>query len=586
MKVTDYVAEFLVRQGISTVFGYQGSSIAHMIDSLSKNPRICFVENRHEQAAAFSAVGYAQASGHLGAALACSGPGALNLLTGIADAYYDSIPVIFLTGQVSQKEMKVDVDLRQLGFQETSIVDIVRPITKYAKTVTRPEEIPYVLESAAQAALSGRPGPVLVDMPHNIQGANIKLSEIHAVPVNHDDASTRKTMIKEKDFVFLRQSLEHAKRPVFLLGGGCGRLASRIQDELHQSGIPIVVSYRGKNVYDNTVDNYCGVVGVYGDRSANWILRYSDCIISIGSRMDGRQTGGEIFQDEFNIDVFVIDLDSSELRKLPSCYHKIQADATEALEIIFSDGLHLQKEDIERWSACVHSWREQYPIEEEYPLQDGVNPNLFLKEISSQNRDKQLYTVDVGQNQLWTNASVDVGASQLLLQSAGLGAMGFALPAAIGASFASAREPVICITGDGGIQMNLQELQTISCYHVPVKIILLNNKSLGLIRDYQKKALHGNLIGSVEGFGSPDYEQIASAYGISYLSIKDNAQIKKANAELNSNRPCLIEVMISTDSIVSPEPTYGDTLLNQSQELPQEDLEKVKEQVKCLEPKR
>lgn len=570
MKVTDYIANFLVKQGVRAVFGYQGSSISHMIDSIYRNADIEFVENRHEQAAAFAAVGYSIAGKGLGVALACSGPGAINLINGIADAYYDSVPCLFITGQVSQKEIKQDSGLRQMGFQETAITEMVRPITKYAVSVDSPLKIAEILEHAVKCAFEGRPGPVLIDIPHNIQGSHI--DDVIPSEIVSDSGCCLCRNDELEDILF---KLCNAKRPVFLIGGGCDSLSRDIQEKLSCHFVPVITSYRGKNNYDNTLSNYCGVIGVYGHRCANWSLKYSDLIVCFGSRLDGRQTAGEPLQKDHNATVVVIDIDDAELNKLPDNYVKIKADANILIQMLLEnlkDGVCFDK-----WLDVVTGWKERYPVEEEYKIKEGVNPNVLLKKMSGWFKNDCAVAVDVGQNQLWSNVSLNISSTQEIIQSCGLGAMGFALPAAIGAYY-SGRSQVVCISGDGGIQMNIQELQTIKAMGIPLKVIVLNNKCLGLIRDYQSKALGGRYAGSVEGFGSPDYRLLAESYQLSYLAVRSVEQLNEAEKYINSAYACLIEVDISVLSTACPEPSYGLSIIDQSSRLTETELLRVEEE--------
>ena len=567
MKVTDYIAEILVEHGVTTVFGYQGSSVAHLIDSISQHPNLTFVETRHEQGAAFAANGYALSAGGLSVAVACSGPGGINLISGIADAYYDSLPGLFITGQVSQKEMKTDSDMRQNGFQETDIVSIVSPITKYAVSISEADKIKDELTKAIQAAVSGRPGPVLLDIPHNIQTARICPEKIVK--------SVKECVSAKPDIDAVIEELENSRRPVFVFGGGIRRIDIEQAALLDRLSIPVVTSYRGKDRIDNCNVCYCGTFGVFGLRCANWAVRYSDCIVCFGSRLDGRQTAGEDLHLYADKKISVIDVDLHELNKFSDDYHKYYIDANDALTAIISraEGNIRYK----KWLSTIKVWEKRYPIVNEYRIFDGVNPNKLLRDISRKSDIDANIAVDVGQNQLWANTSMIIAQSQYLVQSCGLGAMGFALPAAIGAYFARSTQ-TICITGDGGLQMNIQELQTIKEYKIPIKIVLLNNKSLGLIRDYQNKALNGRHYGSVSGFGSPDYEFLAKAYGLKYVKIKDNTYNDVLEEILKDDIPYIVEADISRQSTAYPEPTYGSDIINQSMELSGEELERIKEE--------
>lgn len=569
MKVSDYIANALAEIGCSVVFGYQGSSVANLIDAIALHPSLEFVEARNEQGAAFAANGYALAKGDIGVALACSGPGALNLISGIANAYYDSVPCLFLTGQVSQNEMKANPALRQFGFQETDIVSIVGPITKYAASIVDPDDVPHEFEKAVATAMSGRKGPVLIDFPHNVQKA-LMMDTAFALPSLSSLAS-----LCQEEWGDIYKRIDRSKRPVIIIGGGCSDIPLGLQRELGRLNVPILSSYRGKGNLDNASDAYCGTLGVFGEKAANWALKHSDLALCFGTRLDGRQTAYEPLQASDEQNVIVFDIDDAELAKHPDDYLGYRCDAGVALRNIVG---HVGKSISDsRWLETVRVWRKRYPVEREYRLAEGVNPNTFLAGLSQfADRDAN-FVLDVGQNQLWANASLSVGEGQHLIQSAGLGAMGFALPAAIGAYCATGKQ-TLCITGDGGFQMNVQELQVVDEYKIPLKILLLNNGCLGLIRDYQHKALGGRYYGSIEGFGSPDYSLIADAYGLQYARVNEGGFDSRLVQALQDDRSVLIEVSVSQDSTACPEPAYGKSILNQSVPLSAQELEQIRKE--------
>ena len=564
MKLTDYVAEILANNGVDVIFGYQGSSISHFIDSISRNAQIQFVETRHEQAAAFAANGFALENGSIGVAVSCSGPGAINLMAGIADAYYDSLPCLFITGQVSAREMRKDMEMRQLGFQESDVVSIAKPITKYAVTVCEPEKIAYELEKALHIMREGREGPVLLDVPHNVQGSQIDVEKL----VHFQAKTPVKREVEEYETISrVADCIMHSERPLLLLGGGCRGLKgdSLLHEFIKKMKIPVVSSYRGKDVFDNNDMFYLGTIGAYGDRCANWAAKYSDCLIVLGSRLDGRQVPDGHDELAGAGKVIVVDIDETELRNMSDRFVKIKMDVKVFINQLYPYFFNFRQSN-HQWLNVVKGWKQRYPDDKEYEIKEGINPNKFLRVLSTLVPEKTFFTLDVGQNQLWGNVSLKVGPYQTLLQSCGLGSMGFALPAAIGGYYAKRKLP-ICITGDGGFQMNIQELQTVSCYHIPIKIFVLDNQSLGLIRIYQDKALGGRHNGSVEGFGNPEYYSLSKAYGLRYEKIDQdnyNEILKKIFA---LDEAFLVEVCISPHSTNYPEPTYLSTIDNQSKEL-------------------
>lgn len=572
MKLADYLVQFIADQGVKTVFGYQGGSISHVIDALSRHPGVRYVQMRHEQAAAFAANGYALQTGAMGVALSCSGPGATNLLTGIADAYYDSLPCLFLTGQVSTSEMKKNPEVRQFGFQETDIVSIVSSITKYAVTVTDPERIAFELEKAVYLMQEGRPGPVVVDIPHNVQTRAIDPEKLEHFAAQTSPAVPCGQFYAAETAQWMIQS----KCPVILLGGGSRALKQNkpLLDFLEGLPVPIVASYRGKDVLDHSAPNFCGVIGAYGNRSANYAVKSCDLLLCIGSRLDGRQTGGNFDAFADAAKVITVDIDATELSEKPKQYFGIHADCVDFLTALSAE--KIEKND--RWLTTVKRWQQRYPDFAEYHIAERVNPNLFLNRLSDAAKGKTSYAVDVGQNQIWANASLRPKRGDFILQSCGLGSMGFALPAAIGAYCADGN-PTICLCGDGGFQMNLQELQTVVSQQIPLKIFVFNNHSLGLIRVYQSKALDSRFFGSVEGFGSPDYELLAKAYGIAYHKITTSDCQAELNEILHATDACLVEVLVSDASTCCPEPTYQSTVENQSPVLSEEEKMTIKREI-------
>ncbi len=572
MKVTDAIAQTLYEHDVRTVFGYQGSSIAHLIDSIVQHPHLEFIEARNEQGAAFAACGYAIATNGLGVALSCSGPGALNMIPGIADAYYDSLPCLFLTGQVNQKEMKGGLPLRQLGFQETDIDKIAHPISKSALTADTPDEVLPIIESSIALSLHERRGPTIVTLPHNIQNADIDSR------AQSQARSVEKPAVTADAKELLANALETARRPVVILGGGCAGIPQNIWEALDALNIPIVSSYRGKGIYDNAHATYCGNIGVYGARAANLAVKSSDLLICIGTRLDGRQTGYEPLQAMRSQHVIVFDIDNAELEKHPEDYTLIRADAQAALNDLVTAAEALP--DRRCWLQMVQRWRQRYPDSHGHSGDGAPNPLEALQLVSDAAPANANFALDVGQNQLWANNALLITSKRTLLQSAGLGAMGFSVPAGIGAYTAN-KKPTICITGDGGIQMNIQELQTASAYDIPLKVIIMNNSCLGLIRDYQSKALGARFAGSVDGFGSPDYKLIAQAYGFNHLELNTDDSNVLTEA-LSDQKPWIIEVPLREATFSYPEPVYGKSIMNQAPPLTEEEMRRIKDEAAAI----
>lgn len=552
MKLSDYIVTFLIEKEITDVFGYPGGMVTHLMESLDKyKDCISAHVNYHEQGSAFCACGYAQTSNKPGVAYATSGPGATNLITGIADAYFDSIPCIFITGQVNTYESKGDLLVRQKGFQETDIVSIVKSITKYAVKIDDEKNIKYELEKAFDTCMSGRPGPVLIDIPMNIQRADILLDDLKGYELEKNENSScyyediKNTILK---------MLESSKRPVILAGNGVNtaNVCNQFRNFVNLAGIPVVTSMIGRDVLPNSVENNFGFVGAYGDRCANFIISNSDLIISIGSRIDCRQTGSNLKIFGENAKIIRLDIDSGELT------NKIKADEIDFvvdLKKIFPI-LNIEKFEVkDRYEKWINACNE---IKEELNGIDSQYETDIIKEFSYKVPHNSIITTDVGQNQVWVAQSFNIKNRQKMLFSGGHGAMGYSLPAAIGAYYGS-RKNVICFNGDGGLQMNIQELQFIARENIPIKIVLLNNNSLGMIRHFQEMYFESNFVQTKRdgGYTTPDFEKISNAYNLKYVNITSMEEISKCESMLADDEPCFIEISLTDTTYLYPKLAMG-----------------------------
>lgn len=556
MKLSDYVMKFLYEKNIKHIFGYQGGSIAHLIDSLHKVDDLTYIQNYHEQASSFSADAYARVLGGIGVAIATSGPGATNLVTGIANAFYDSVPCLFITGQVSTHLMKQNDTIRQQSFQETDIVSIVKPITKFAESVLAPEKIRFYLEKAVFIAQSGRPGAVLLDIPHNVQASEINP---HTLKSYYDSDEYRSKIVKNtslnKDTVEqIVTMLTEAKRPVILAGGGMSsvRGTELFNAFVHAFDLPVVSSLMGLDVIDHDDEHFCGFIGSYGNRYANFAVAKSDLLLVLGSRLDERQTGSDRTLFAKGARIIHVDIDPHELN------HHVHSTISVCCDIrLFLNALATEignrSSNNKEWLKAIHRWKEKYPSYLVHENADYIDPNEFLHVLSMQASDNAMVCLDVGQNQMWVAQSFVLSGDKRFLSSSGHGAMGYSLPAGIGAHFAAPDRQIICIMGDGGIQMNIQELQTVYRENIPLKIIVMNNQSLGLIRDLHENYSYKN-IGSVEGYTNPDFKKIANAFKIAYTKISSPRDFEKLDRGLKTRKPHFFEVMLSSHSQVIPGP--------------------------------
>lgn len=561
MLVCDYIVKFLIEKGITDIFGYPGGMVTYLIDSLSKKQNeINTHTNYHEQAAAFAACAYAQVTGIPGVAYATSGPGATNLITGIANAYFDSIPVIFITGQVNTYESKDNLKIRQRGFQETDIVAICSPITKYSIKITNATKIAYELEKAYYYAISGRKGPVLLDIPMNIQRTEInENSLVHF----KDNQKYRIDYLKIADL--LLEKLNTCRKPMFLFGAGMNRdfyMKEQVRMLLNKINLPVATSMIGIDIISDNYKYNMGFIGAYGHRTANFCAMKSDLIIACGTRLDLRQVSAN--RKEFAPEAIIvrIDIDNNELE-----YHirdndiNIQCDVNELIK-------KLNKISLEE-NKLHNDWRDYCNyLKKELNNYDNEPANRVVAKLSEFIADKTIITTDVGQNQVWVAQSFKVKENQRVLFSGGHGAMGYSLPAAIGAYYVSLK-PVICFSGDGGLQMNIQELQFIKAYNIPVKIILFNNHSLGMIRHFQEMYFNSNFSQTKEntGYSVPDFCEIAKAYGIRSIKVSTKNEINKLKSILNDNESAFIEIRLSDTTYVFPKLAINKPINDQEPEM-------------------
>ncbi|OQA53032.1 MAG: Acetolactate synthase large subunit [candidate division WS2 bacterium ADurb.Bin280] len=548
MKASDYLVKFFSQKGIDKVFGYTGGAITHIVDSLGKSDKVDFIQVYHEQTASFAAEGYSRASGKPGVAIATSGPGATNMITGIADAYFDSVATIFITGQVNTYEFKYDKPVRQQGFQETDIVEIVRPITKYATIVSQSEDLPYELEKAYQIAVSGRPGPVLLDIPMDVQRGEIKSAEKKSY-----QGKNKKPIFSTREF---EKALAKSFRPIILAGGGV--INARAQEPLEaffkKNNLPVVVSLMGKGAVDESSSNFLGMIGTYGNRLANMALQKADLVLAIGSRLDTRQTGTNLATFAEKGKIFHIDIDSNELR-----HHRLKkrkricADAKDVLQKLAVKNFKLE---LDEWRKNIKELKDKYSQDVDID-HNVINklPYQLMAQINAAKIKNVIYCVDIGQNQMFAAQSLKVLKNQVFMTSGGMAPMGYAIPCAIGASVANLKRPVVAICGDGGFVFSLQALMLLKQYKLPLKIIILNNYSLGMIVQFQDAYFEGKHFATIAdgGYMIPDFKGIAKSYGLSYSKFsKSSLKSNQFNKILRSAGPAIIEVQTKEKTTVVP----------------------------------
>lgn len=564
MKLSNVVAEFLADQGIKHAFVVSGGASLHLIHSIAETPGTSYVCPQHEQAGAMAADGYARASGGLGCAVATSGPGATNLITGICSSYYDSVPVLFLTGQVATFRAKGDTGVRQIGFQETDTVDICRSITKYAVTIRDPYRIRYELQKAVAIAKSGRPGPVLVDIPDDLQRMEIdpaKLIEYDADPVSSQDE------IPDETLKNCLEAVQKSNRPVLVYGWGIhlAKAETEAQELASILGIPVAMTWAAIDLFAHDDPMAIGGFGTHGVRYANFAVQNADLIISIGSRLDTKATGSPPSTFARDAKIIMLDIDQTEIAKFGRLGRQIDLginrDAKLFMQAMIRYVRGRQLPSFANWVQRIQAWKAKYPAcLPEYANEQGVNPYWFVKQLSNLLNEDEVIFSDTGFAVAWMMQGFDFKRGQRFFHAFNNTPMGYGLPGAIGASFARPGKRIILVTGDGSLQMSIQELVTVIRHSLPIKILLFNNRGHGMVRQTQDMWLKGNHYAtSIEGgLAFPDFTAVARAYGFPAKSLALNKDIANTLTQiLNGDGPAFVNIEIDPKHQLIPQVKFG-----------------------------
>jgi len=581
MNLSDYVLKFLEKKKVKNVFTITGGAICFLMDAFSRNKNMTYTSVAHEQAAAMMADSYSRFGPNFSATMVTSGPGATNLLTGIACSWFDSIPSLHICGQVNRHELsnfhKSTKKVRQVGFQETDIVSMAKPITKFAYQLKNENEIKYILEKAYYIAQTGRPGPVLIDIPMDLQRKIIDLKKLKSFKTKTVKINKPNLLNKINEII---KHLKKSKRPVIILGGGI-RISKTIKNLnlfLKKFNIPVVTTWSGVDSITHDSKNYIGNIGVYGSRAANFVIQNSDFVLSLGSRLDTRITGGVPKNFAREAVIASVDIDKEELNKDRGL--KIKIKINESLSIFFEtfnkNAKRLKISKI-KWVQQSLLWKKKYPIIlQEYRAQKKyINPYFFMEKLSKYLYKDDVVVADDGAHLTWTIQSLKVLKQQRLFSAFGNSPMGYAFPAAIGASIALNKKKVVCIDGDGSIQINIQELQTLVANKLPIKIIIINNEGYGIIKQFQELYLNKRYeaVDPKKGVTNPNFSKIAKAYGINYSEIKKNSEIDKIlKKTLKSSKPEFINIFVKPNQKIIPKLAFGSPLEDLSPYLPQKEF--------------
>ena len=545
VKLADYVINFYSNIGVDKIFVVYGAANGDLIDAFSRNNKTQYVAVLHEQAGGFAAEGYAKVKGKKipGVAIATSGPGGMNFVTSAGNCYYDSVPAIFITGQVNSQFMKPDDSIRQIGFQEADMSSIFKSVTKYTKLILDPSTIKYELEYSLFLATSGRPGPILLDIPIDVQKAVIDTEQLKGF----DAPDTLNIELDQKNlelkFEKLYEDLKKSTRPVMLIGGGVKN--AEAADELYELGsllkIPMYPTWNALDVVTSDYEYYCGRVGTYGGAGRNFGIQNSDLLISIGSRVSGRITGGNVKTFARAAKKYMIDIDKGSLKKefqqVPFD-ENINCDAKKFIkafkEFLIKKDFQSEKNK-EKWLKQCQQWKTIYdPVKKSYfKNTNTVQPYAFVRTLSEKMGKDDILVADCGGNIVTCNHAFETKKGQRYFTNNGNSPMGFSFSGAIGAYFANPKRNIVCIIGDGGMNMNIQELQTIKNYSIKIKTIILNNHIYGITKAFQETNFGGKSEAcGPRGYIPPNFVKISKAYGIKTMEIKNNSEFEQKIDEI------------------------------------------------------
>ncbi|MCH9614508.1 MAG: Acetolactate synthase isozyme 1 large subunit [Chlamydiia bacterium] len=587
MKLSDYVVDFLAKQGIGHNFIVTGGAVLHLADSTARHEAMEHIGVQHEQNGAAAADGYFRASGKLGVAMTTSGPGATNLTTSICNAYFDSVPLICVTGQVARFRLRPNKRLRQRGFQETDISAVFESITKYVKLVTDPERIRYELEKAVYIAQEGRPGPVVLDIPDDLQRVEIDPDTLEGfVPETKRPSSELPDQVAE-----LLSMIRSAERPVLIYGQGlhCAKVQEEAKAFAHHFKLPMLLTWGATDIFPHTDPLNMGGVGVCGPRAGNFAAQSADLVIAIGTRLSQMITGGK--QSLFAPDAkkVMVDIDEEELAKFDSSTFELDLPILTDLKDFFLEFEEQKGDRIDRfesWRECITSWKERYPVctPDDAKKPGKLNPYIFVKELSKHVSDDAVLVTDTGANICWVMQAFECKNNQRIFSAWNHTPMGYALPGSVGAALGSDKE-VICLIGDGGLMMCLQELATVSRYNLPIKIFIFDNGGHSTVKQTIEIWLEGRyvVVDKESGLNFPKYQKLAETFDLPYYNLKTHADLNDKLPEMWKQKgPYICHLEIDEMHRIVPMLKFGAGLEDLDPKLPDEEIQSVLQEAKQL----
>ncbi|CDZ99331.1 Acetolactate synthase large subunit [Jeotgalicoccus saudimassiliensis] len=538
----DLLVEALAEQEVDTVFGYPGGAVLPIYDALYRHESsFKHILCRHEQGLIHAAEGYARVSSKPGVVIATSGPGATNLITGITDAMMDSLPIVAFTGQVSTKVIGTD------AFQEADIIGLTTPITKHNYQVTDVKDLKRIVKEAFHIASTGRPGPVVVDIPKNISEAVVEEAADDAIHLPGYQPTTKPNPLQISR---LLEALQKAERPVVLTGAGVqfAKASEELRQFVKQYDLPVVSTLLGLGTFNADDKNFLGMAGMHGTYAANMAIHESDLLINIGARFDDRLTG-RIADFAPHARVAHIDIDPAEIGKNVETQIPVVADAKEALEMLNSGKCEMKV--IDSWRHKTQADKQQNPLWYDRS-EDLISPQWFIEQVYDATAGEAIVTTDVGQHQMWSAQFYHFNQPNHFVTSGGLGTMGFGLPAAIGAQLAFPEKTVVAVVGDGGFQMTMQELATLKQYNLPVKVVIVNNEALGMVRQWQEKFYDERYSESLMQT-NPDFVKLGESFGVkSYRFTEEDKVSEELREAMTSDEPVLIDARVVKLDLVYP----------------------------------